>query len=157
MRRKQQEITDKDVIRKIMADADVLRLGMCKDNKPYVVPLSFGFDGEYVYFHSGKSGMKIDYLKSNPNVCFEVESKSELVKHETDACKFNVSYRSVIGFGEALEITGNAEKRKALNIMMEHYTGKEWDIPLPMLLMVGVWRIKVTSLYGKQSKDNIGT
>ena len=157
MRRKQQEITDKDIIRKIMADAEVLRLGMCKDNKPYVVPLSFGFDGEYVYFHTGKSGMKVDYLKSNPNVCFEVESKSELVKHETDACKFNVSYRSVIGFGEALEITGNAEKRKALNIMMEHYTGKEWDIPLPMLLMVGVWRIKVTSLYGKQSKDNIGT
>jgi uncharacterized protein len=155
MRRKQQEITDKKIIRKIMDDAEVLRLGMCKDNKPYVVPLSFGFDGEYVYFHSGKAGMKVDYLKSNPDVCFEVESKADLMKHETDACKFSVSYQSVIGFGEALEIAGNDEKRKALNIMMEHYTGKEWDIPLPMLLMVGVWRIKVTSLYGKQSKDHL--
>jgi nitroimidazol reductase NimA-like FMN-containing flavoprotein (pyridoxamine 5'-phosphate oxidase superfamily) len=45
MRRKQQEITDKSLIREIMEQAKVLRLGLCKDNKPYVVPLSFGFDG----------------------------------------------------------------------------------------------------------------
>ncbi|MFC1643836.1 pyridoxamine 5'-phosphate oxidase family protein [Candidatus Omnitrophota bacterium] len=155
MRRKHQEITDKGLIRDIVDQAVILRLGLCKDNKPYVVPLSFGFDGDFIYFHSAKAGMKIDYLRSNPNVCFELESKTELLRHETDPCKFDFSYRSVIGFGEASELTSNDEKRKALNVIMEHYTEKEWAFPLPMLLAVSVWRVRVTGLFGKQSEDNI--
>ncbi len=155
MRRKHQEITDKDMLGEIIGKAEVLRLGLCKDNKPYVVPLAFGFDGEHFYFHSAKKGMKIEYLRSNPNVSFELESKAGLVWHETKACEFNFSYRSVIGFGEAGEIKGNEEKRKALNIMMNQYTNKEWSFPLPMILAVSVWRIKINELSGKQSEDYI--
>jgi len=153
MRRKHQEIPDKNLIQDVIRSSEVLRLGLCKDNKPYVVPLSFGYDGDFIYFHSAKKGMKIDYLKNNPNVCFELESKAELVRHEKEACKFNFSYRSVIGFGEAEEVSGNDEKRKALNVIMGHYTDKEWTFPLPMLLAVGVWRVRITGLYGKQSED----
>ncbi|MDP8299715.1 MAG: pyridoxamine 5'-phosphate oxidase family protein [Candidatus Tantalella remota] len=155
MRRKNQEITDKELLHKIIDQAEIMRLGMCKDNIPYVVPLSFGFDGEYIYFHSSKSGLKMEYLKKNPNVCFEMESEAEVVKHETDPCKFNFSYRSVIGFGEATEVKGNDEKRKALNVLIKQYSEKEWSIPLAMILAVGVWRVRITGLFGKQSKDNI--
>ena len=155
MRRKNQEIKDKAVLHDIIDKAEVMRLGMCRDNKPYVVPLSFGYDGEFIYFHGAKAGMKTDYLKDNPNVCFEMESKSEVIRHETDACKFSFSYRSVIGFGEASEVKGNDEKRKALSILMNHYSKKDWKFPLAMLLAVGVWQIKVTSLFGKQSKDHL--
>lgn len=155
MRRKHQEITDKDLLRQVIDEARVMRLGMCKGDKPYVVPLSFGYDGDFIYFHCAKKGMKADYLKSNPNVCFELESKAEIIRHESDPCKFDFSYRSVIGFGEASEVTGADPKRKALNIIMRHYTEKEWSFPLPMLLAVGVWRVKITSLSGKQSEDNI--
>ncbi|MGB2601490.1 MAG: pyridoxamine 5'-phosphate oxidase family protein [Candidatus Omnitrophota bacterium] len=155
MRRKHQEITDKSLMHEAINKAEVLRLGLSKDDKPYIVPLSFGFDGDFIYFHSAKKGMKIDYLKNNPNVCFEFESETELVEHETKACEFNFSYRSIIGFGEAIEVTGNDEKREALKIIVSHYSDKEWNIPLPMLLAVGVWKIRITSIFGKQSEDKI--
>ena len=96
-----------------------------------------------------------DHLKKNPAVCFELESKAELVRHETDACKFDFSYRSIIGFGEASEVRGIDAKRAALKVIMKHYSEKEWDFPMPMLLAVGVWKIKIDSLTGKQSEDNI--
>jgi len=152
MRRKDKEITDKKLICDIIDKAEILRLGLCKDNNPYVVPLSFGFDGDFIYFHSAREGMKIDYIRSNPNVCFELESEAELVKHESSPCDFTFSYRSVIGFGEVSEITEKDEKRKVLKIILNHYSEKEWNIPWPMLLAVRVWRIRITSLFGKESK-----
>jgi nitroimidazol reductase NimA-like FMN-containing flavoprotein (pyridoxamine 5'-phosphate oxidase superfamily) len=155
VRRKHQEITDKNLLNEAIAQAQVLRLGLCKDDKPYVVPLSFGYEGDFIYFHCAKKGMKIDYLKANPAVCFELESAADLIRHESKACEFNFSYRSVIGFGEAIEIAGMDEKRKALKIIMAHYSDKEWDFPLPMLLAVGVWKIRIASLSGKQSEDKI--
>ena len=155
MRRKHQEITDKDLLRRVIDEAQVMRLGMCRDNKPYVVPLSFGYDGDLIYFHCARQGMKTDYLRENPHVSFELESKAEIIRHESDPCKFDFSYRSVIGFGEASEVTGVGRKRAALSIIMRHYTEKEWSFPLPMLLAVAVWRIRVTALSGKQSEDNI--
>lgn len=137
----------------IISGSAVLRLGLCKDNKPYVVPLSYGYDGEDLYFHSAREGMKIDYIKNNPNVCFEIEDEVKLVEHGSLPCKFTVSYRSVIGFGQVSEITGKEKKRDALKIIMNHYSEKEWNIPFPMLLAVRVWKIGITSIYGKQSKD----
>jgi len=155
MRRKRQEIKDKETIRDVIEKAKVLRLGMSLDNRPYVVPLCFGYDGEHIYFHCAKKGLKVDHLKKNPAVCFELESKAELIEHGTEACKFDFSYRSVIGFGEASEVRGIDQKRAALKVIMSKYSRKKWDFPMPMLLAVGVWKIKIDSLTGKQSEDNI--
>ncbi|MFC1589898.1 pyridoxamine 5'-phosphate oxidase family protein [Candidatus Omnitrophota bacterium] len=105
-----------------------------------------------MYFHSAREGMKIDYIRSNPNVCFELEGEAEIVRHGSIPCDFTFSYLSVIGFGEVSEITEKDEKQKTLKIILSHYSKKEWNVPFPMLLAVRVWRIRITGLFGKQSK-----
>jgi nitroimidazol reductase NimA-like FMN-containing flavoprotein (pyridoxamine 5'-phosphate oxidase superfamily) len=50
MRRKDREIQSRDVIDEIIAQAEVCRLGLSRDNRPYIVPVSFGYDGRCLYF-----------------------------------------------------------------------------------------------------------
>ncbi|MBU3917342.1 pyridoxamine 5'-phosphate oxidase family protein, partial [bacterium] len=71
MRRKEKEITDKAIIDSIINDSKVCRLGLSDDNRPYVVPLCFGYENDTLYFHSAHKGMKLDILKKNKQVCFE--------------------------------------------------------------------------------------
>ena len=49
------------------------RLGLAFQNEPYAVPVSYGYDQGRVYFHSAKQGKKVDFMKKNSRVCFEVD------------------------------------------------------------------------------------
>ena len=48
------------------------RIGCYADGKLYVVPITYAYDGKYIYAHS-KDGMKIKMMRKNPHVCFEVD------------------------------------------------------------------------------------
>ena len=48
------------------------RIGCSEGKLIYVVPISFVYDGTYVYCHTHE-GFKIEILRKNPNLCFEVE------------------------------------------------------------------------------------
>ncbi|MCX8125597.1 MAG: pyridoxamine 5'-phosphate oxidase family protein [Dehalococcoidia bacterium] len=49
------------------------RLGLALNNEPYVVPVSYGYKDGRIYFHSALKGKKIDLMKSNSRVCFEID------------------------------------------------------------------------------------
>jgi len=49
------------------------RIGCCVDNRCYVVPISFAYDGRYIYCRS-QEGLKIQMMRKNPRVCFETEN-----------------------------------------------------------------------------------
>ena len=49
------------------------RLGLCLENEPYVVPVAYGYDQGRIYFHSAKQGKKLDFIKRNDRVCFEID------------------------------------------------------------------------------------
>ena len=153
MRRKDKEITDRKAIDEIIDKAEVMRIGLSKDKEPYVVPLCFGYDGKAIYFHSAGEGMKIEYIKNNPKVCFEMETGVSIVKHDSIPCGFTFAFRSVIGFGEVSEMAGIDEKRDALNIILRHYSDKEWHIPDIGIQHVKLWKISIDSIFGKKSGD----
>ena len=73
MKRSEKEITDKEEIKKILKNANTLRIALCKKEKPYLVPLSFSFQKNTIYLHSSKEGKKIDIIKdrliNNYNYC----------------------------------------------------------------------------------------
>ena len=50
------------------------RLGLAKDDRPYVVPMSYVFADGRIYLHSRGGGMKMDFASANPRVCFQVDS-----------------------------------------------------------------------------------
>jgi nitroimidazol reductase NimA-like FMN-containing flavoprotein (pyridoxamine 5'-phosphate oxidase superfamily) len=155
MRRTAQEIKNKEMIEQVIANAQVCRLGLSKDNVPYVVPVSFGYDGARIYFHTAPLGMKLDYIASNPRVCFEFEDQVKMLPHATDASQWSVSYFSVIGFGRVAEILNREEKVKAVDHIMAHYSDQAWSLDEVQLGKARVWGIAIETMTGKKSKDKI--
>jgi nitroimidazol reductase NimA-like FMN-containing flavoprotein (pyridoxamine 5'-phosphate oxidase superfamily) len=150
MRRREQEITDQSVIESILQRATVCRIGLCDRGTPYVVPVNFGYKDQRLYFHSAGEGRKADVLRKNNRVCFEVDIDVELLPAET-ACKWSVKYLSVIGFGEASFIDSLQEKQEALNIIMEHYSGRSYEYTEEALAEVAVIKVEIDTMSGKQS------
>lgn len=150
MKRKEREIKDREEVSKILQKAQVVRLAMCKDNQPYVVPLSYGYDGDHLYFHCASEGKKIDFLQANPNVCFEVEGAVVVTEHDKTPCAWGFSYESVIGYGTAEEVRAHEEKREALHCIMRQFSDKEWDFSDKAVQSVSIWKIHITSLTGKK-------
>jgi nitroimidazol reductase NimA-like FMN-containing flavoprotein (pyridoxamine 5'-phosphate oxidase superfamily) len=153
MRRTDKEITDPALINQIIERSQMCRLGLAKDNIPYVLPVSFGYDGTAVYFHTATEGRKIDFMTANDRVCFEFEHGVELLRHDSTPCKWSFSFQSVIGYGTVQELTELSEKTAGLNTIMKHYSGREWSFTAADLETIRVWRIGIESLTGKQSKD----
>lgn len=157
MRRADKEITERVLISQIINDAQVCRLGLAMGNTPYIVPVSFGFDGHAIYFHTAKEGRKIVFLAANSRVCFEFEHGVEVIRHDSNPCKWTFSFQSVIGYGTVLELMNAAEKVEGLNHIMRHYSGRAWPIRATDIEDTRVWRIAIESLTGKQSKDKTDT
>lgn len=76
------------------------RIGCHADDITYVVPVSYVYDGVYAYAHT-KEGLKIEMMRTNPMVCFEV-----------DVIENMSNWRSVIAWGKFEEIK-KPEERKA--------------------------------------------
>lgn len=76
MRRSDKEINDRAAINDVVRGCRVCHLGLAVDDEPYVVPISFGYDGATVFFHTAKRGRKIDMITANPRACVEFERKA---------------------------------------------------------------------------------
>jgi nitroimidazol reductase NimA-like FMN-containing flavoprotein (pyridoxamine 5'-phosphate oxidase superfamily) len=150
MRKKDREITDPALLETIMRKAQVCRLGLSLNDVPYVVPVNFGHKGDRIYFHSSLKGMKIDILKQNNRVCFEMECDVELVPGET-ACDWTTKFYSIIGFGKAHIVADYSEKLEGLAIIMEHYTGTAMhQFPEEKVNKAAIVRIDIESMTGKK-------
>lgn len=64
-------------INNILTSQLVGRLACCEDKYPYIVPITFAYDGTYIYGHSYE-GKKMEVLRKNPNVCFEVDIANDI-------------------------------------------------------------------------------
>ena len=153
MRRKDREITDIAEILRIVEKAKVLHLGLLDAGYPYVVPLHYGYEyaeGSLIfYLHSAKEGHKLDLIKSNPQVCVELECDVELVSGGEIPCKYGAAFASVIGRGKAELPEDEAEKIKGLKLLMMHQTGKAFEIDGSMAARVEVIRITVPDFTAK--------
>jgi nitroimidazol reductase NimA-like FMN-containing flavoprotein (pyridoxamine 5'-phosphate oxidase superfamily) len=86
----QEEMT-KEEIEQFLTCARVGRLGLIVHGKPYVIPLGYAYADGRILFHTCSRGSKMEALKENPDVCFEVDESL------SDASM----YKSVVGFGKA--------------------------------------------------------
>ncbi|WXG42030.1 MAG: pyridoxamine 5'-phosphate oxidase family protein [Candidatus Freyarchaeum deiterrae] len=151
MRRKNQEITDKKVIESVIKKAEICRIAFSENDTPYIVPVVFGYKENCLYVHSAREGKKIDIIRKNNKVCFEFEVDVELVKSE-NVCKWGVKYYSVIGFGKASLVDGVKEKKRALDIIMEHYSDDSYEYSEEFVNKLIIIKILIESLTGKKSR-----
>jgi uncharacterized protein len=149
MRRKEKQITDMAEVKKILEQAQVCRLAMVDKGHPYVVPLNFGYQDGALYFHSALEGRKMDVLKADPRVCFEVDEMVKMNK-AAKACDWGVSFKSVIGTGTARILETPAEKKAGLDIIMAQYSDRTFDYPDEMLAKTAVIQVTIHEMTGKQ-------
>ena len=150
MRRKEREIKDQKEIENILKACSVCRLAMVDGDKPYLVPMNFGYRDGALYLHSAREGKKIELIKKNPEICFEADEIVRFRKAKL-ACDWGVEYKSVIGSGKAVFLTGPEEKRRAFDIIMAQYSDEAFDYSDNMLEKTLVIKIEIETMTGKKS------
>lgn len=153
MRRALKEIKDKTVIEDILHRAAVGRLGTTgKDGYPMIKPLNFVYHQGAVYFHTAMEGEKIEDLRRDDRVCFEVDQPIAYVKGGEDPCSAGYHYRSVIIRGRARIVKERAERLAALSALMSKYQpeGGYGAFSEEKLAITGVVRIDIEEMAGKQ-------
>lgn len=152
MRRSDREIKDRETIDRILHAAPVCRLALCDGDRPYVIPMSYGYDGKSLYFHCASEGRKLDLVRRNPNACFEVDMDVEVAARGT-ACSWGLRFRSVVGFGRVTIVADPEGKRRALAALMAHYGGSLDGVGDESVRSVCVLCLDVAEVSGKAAAD----
>jgi len=82
------------------------RIGCHTNGTTYIVPISYAYDGTYIYGHTYE-GMKMQMMRSNPIVCFEVDIMENMA-----------NWNSVICQGEFEEVTDSKEREKGIDLLL---------------------------------------
>ena len=157
MRRKDREVTDPVKIADIISRCTCCRIGFYDEKEVYIVPLNFGYevkDNTYVfYFHGAKEGRKIDLIRKNPNVGFEMDTDFAVytLGEAEAACGYTARFQSIIGNGIVSIVSETEEKMRGLSLLMEHNTGKrKWNFDEKMVHAVAVFKLEVTKMSCKE-------
>lgn len=157
IRRKEKAITNKEDLYKILKNTNYITIALCKDNTPYLVSLSHGFDEQKncIYFHCASEGKKIDYLESNPIVWGQVILDQGYIEGECDH-----KYASVQFKGSVIFITDFNEKVHALTVMTKQIDKNfkstiEKHFKKHSIEKVHMGKINIDYLSGKKHKEAI--
>ena len=143
------KITDIEEIEGIINKAIVCHIGLVDGDEPYVVPVCFGYERNVLYFHGNLKGRKIELIKKNNKICFEMEIDVE-VKRAEEACDWGIKYMSVIGVGRAYIVEKEDEKSHALDLITKRYAGDALSFPKSEMDKTLVMRVDIESITGKQ-------
>ena len=153
MKRAKQEIRDKAVLEEILAGSEICRLSMIDGELPYIIPVNYGYSEGYIYIHSAPEGKKIELLKQNKQVCFEVEGTVEIVKGD-EACDWTTRYQSVVGYATVEILSDEQSKQKGLEVIMAQHGAHELvKFNARNLERMVILKLRITSVSGKQSSN----
>ena len=96
-------------IEKLLRTQIVGRIGCSADGETYIVPISYAYDGQYIYCHTHE-GKKASIMRKNPSICFEVEDMHNMA-----------NWKSVVVQGRYEEIKGHNERNAAMQILLNRY------------------------------------
>jgi uncharacterized protein len=128
-----------------------------KDGYPQIIPMNFVYVNDVVYMHSHTKGEKLENIKQNSKVGFEVDQSIDFLPsyftHPTDASQADTLYISVVIKGTGIIVNDRKEKTLALNSLMIKYQpeGGYGNISPEMKVVDEVAIIKVipTTMRGK--------
>jgi hypothetical protein len=146
-----------DEIENLLKSQIVGRLACHADDLTYIVPMSYTYDGEYIYGHAYE-GMKIMMMRKNPKVCFQADKMENMA-----------NWQSVIAWGEFEELKKTSERKQALQKLMDRilpmissetvHLSPNWPFPASEINSIKgvVFRIKVQKKTGRFEKSTTGT
>ena len=152
------EIKSKEKVIEFLSSQQTGRIASIDDNGfPQIIPMNFVFINDAIYMHSHIRGEKLDNIKRNQKVGFEVDKSLEFLpsyfSDPADASLADTLYISVIIKGNAGIVSDKEEKTNALNGLMEKYQPEGGYEPIrsdmDVLKEVEVIKIVPESLRGK--------
>ncbi len=154
MRRNEKEISKKEELIGILKNGKYTIISLCKDNEPYIITLSYGYDAakHALYFHCAKEGQKIDFIKANPYVCGTIIEDNGYA----DGC--GQAFRSVVFRGRMEIVETLEEKKKGLEILINHLEIDPNPTKIKFLKKentyetLGMLRLDITDISGKEEK-----
>ena len=152
MTRRERQVTDMNEIIRILDTAKVLHLGLVDGDEPYVVPMNYGYIMEneklIIYLHGAPRGRKIDLIRKNPKIFFEADC--DITPFEGDvACRYGITYSSIMGRGTAEIIDDIDEKKKALTFLMKTQTDKDFVFDEKIVNIVSVIKLDISEYTAK--------
>ena len=157
LRRYKREVTDPDVIRQILEDCTVVRLGLQDAEGMFVIPLNFGYEyfpGEAIrlYIHSAKEGRKAAAFAKCSQAAVELDCQDGLIRGDY-ACGYSMAYRSIMGSGVVRKLETNEEKIHGLTLLMGHLApGASMDFQKQHLDAADIYCVEVREFTAKMRR-----
>jgi uncharacterized protein len=159
VRKANKEIRDVSVIVQLLKTCHVGRLGTNgRDGYPIVKPVNFAYHAGSIYFHTALEGEKIEDIRRDNRVCFEIDLPIAFVRAVNQPCEAEYLYRSVIIKGRASLVENQEERSGAFRSLMEKYQpeGGYGPYVTEKLGRTGIVRIEVEEMTGKEDLGKAG-
>ncbi len=152
--RMQKHRMEKESVDLLLARAMVGRISTINENGyPYTVAVHFVYENNKIYFHGLSRGQKIDNIKRNSKVCFEVDEMKSLMLDNLDtACKADTEYESVVILGSATILSDMEVRKSVLQAIVRKYAPDLPDMPYTMINGTAVVEIVIEEMTGKYHK-----
>lgn len=145
-------ITDMNEIIRILDESKIVHVGMVDGDEPYVVPMNYGYsleDGRLtIWLHGSKRGRKLDIIRENPKVFVEMECSLQPFEGDI-ACKYGLSYYSLMGRGTAEIVEDVEQKKLGLRLLMKAQTGRDFEFEDKMTTIVSVIKVECSEFTAK--------
>ncbi len=120
------EIKSNQKIKEFLDAEHVGRISSIDTNGfPQIIPMNFVFLNNVIYMHSHTKGEKLENIKRNDKVGFEVDRELEFLpsyfEDPKNASLADTLYISVVIKGKGVIVEDRKEKTLALNVLMEKY------------------------------------
>jgi nitroimidazol reductase NimA-like FMN-containing flavoprotein (pyridoxamine 5'-phosphate oxidase superfamily) len=119
-------VYDRDTINRILDDGFLCHVGFVADGQPFVIPTSYGRNGDVLYIHGSAASRMLRNLDQGISVCITVTLLDGLVLARS-VFNHSMNYRSVVILGTATLISNPEEKLAALLALSEHILPERWS------------------------------
>jgi len=126
VREPQRAVYDRDAVNQILDEAFLCHVGFVVDGQPFVIPTSYGRDGDVLYIHGSAASRMLRNLDRGIPVCITVTLLDGLVLARS-VFNHSMNYRSVVILGSATLVDDPKEKLAALRALSEHIIPHRWD------------------------------
>src|SRR6266849_4037519 len=125
VREPQRAVYDRDAVNQILDEAFLCHVGFVADGQPFVIPTSFGRNGDVLYIHGSAASRMLRNLDKGIPVCVTVTLLDGLVLARS-IFNHSMNYRSVVVLGTAVAVLDGGEKLDALKSLSEHILPGRW-------------------------------
>ena len=129
-------VMTRDEMERLLEKYSIGRLGLTFQNESYIVPVTYKYGRGRVFFHSAKQGKKVDFIKNNSRVCFEVD-------------EYEKGWASVICYG-TLNLREDIEAKKEFS---EVFLGQKPSDELLKRMEYYIGIVQIEDMTGRCSSD----